>query len=344
MKNLNENKLLFYSAVQKHDKQINQEFVKILSNDVNWQYLISNSKYLGTASGFLKRIEDSEIIIPKNIENKFKNIAEQELYHSASMLSLFNDVSSVLHKNDIKFIPLKGSDKRVKRGEFNFSNMMTDIDILVRLEDVEKTADALINNGYKYHGCFSGAHINFFTDEEPPRFIEVHWDLINRASYVQKLIFNPSIDNVWKRCIKQNDEYYLSWEDLLMYLSAHCIKEYFHKPKWLADIAWILDSISSDHDIKIGSLKEVCMEWRTEHALLIIATALDYYINGNYSKMLNTCISKKPDLLKKYIAKSVIDYKKLISLRGYIYAASSDSLNNTLKISFKYLLSKKSLF
>jgi len=341
MKNFNENKLLFYSAVQKHDDYINPMFVEILLKDFDWFYFIGKAKYLGVASGFLKRIKDSEIKLKPNIENILKKTAEQELYKSASMLSLYNDVSSILHKNRIEFIPLKGADKRIKRGEFNFSNMMTDIDILVRIGDVEKTADVLIDNGYKYQGCFSGAHINFYTNEDPPRFIEVHWDLINRASSIQKLIFDTSMDNIWKRCIRDDQECYLSWEDLLMYLTAHCIKEYFHKPKWLADIVWILDEMAEVTDIEMNHLKEICDEWKTGNALLLISSALDYYIKSNYCKFLNTLFTKKPGFLINYTSKRVIDYDELISIRGFIYSASSGSFKDILKISFNYFLKNK---
>lgn len=330
MNYFNENKLLFYSAIQGHDLFIKQQFETILSKRIDWSYFIGKARYLGVTGCFIRRIGDSDYGIGKKVIEFLKGISDHEINISASMLSLYKEVSALLSRNGIEHIPLKGCDKRIKRGDLNFFNMMTDIDILVRTNEIEKTGAVLSDNGYNYQGCFSGAHMNFYTSETTPRFIEIHWDVVNRSSSFQKALFLPSVENIWERSLPEDKHRILCWGDMLMHLTAHSIKEYFHKPKWLADIAWLLDTCPPETDFK--EITAINKEWNTSKGLGVVTAILDKYLDNSYMEKAFSFGAKKPNWLKQRLAERMIDYQNLISLRGYVYMACADSNLDLFKI------------
>ena len=207
---------------------------------------------------------------------------------------------------------------------------MEDIDILVKISDVEDVGRVLEENGYHYQGTFSGSHMNFFTDEEEPHLIEIHWDLINRTNPIHSRLFQPSVNAIWERSIAMCGESLLSPEDLLSYLTAHGVKEYFHKPKWLTDTAWIIENCSNMMDP--ATSKNVINEWGTSRALGIIACALKYLLCDSTFNTVWDLGAIKPGLTGRCLAGRLVRYEKLRNLRPLIFAASAASFPRALTV------------
>ena len=329
MKYYSENLLLFFAAIQGHDEFIRQRTDEIIRGDIDWEYLQQNAAALGIAGGLIDRLLQAEKA-DNDFISQMRKIMKHEIQKTVSMLSLYKEISSLFKKYGFSFIPLKGCDSRIAKGARNVFNVMEDIDILVKISDVEDIGNVLEENGYYYQGSFSGSHMNFFTDEAMPRLIEIHWDLINRASPVNSRLFQPSIDAVWERSIILCDISHLSTEDLLSYLVAHSVKEYFHKPKWLADIAWVIENFSSKIDP--AHTKIIMTEWGTSKALGIISSALKALLDDSDFDVVWDLGALRPGLIGSFVAKRVVCYHNLRMLRPLIFMSSADTLHRTFSV------------
>ena len=317
-----ENLLLFYSALPETTELIDAAVDSILREKLDWDYLFRAAEQFGETAGLaglLRRHEGvADIII-----GRLDRIACREKLATDSMLSLFDEVSLILSEGEFDFIPLKGCDPRIAEGSRRLCNAMTDIDILVRLGDTGAVGMLLEERGFIYQGLLSGAHMNFFTDETEPRFIEIHWDLINRYNPLHRALFFPDIDAVWERSAILNGVRLLSEEDLLAYLTAHAVKEYFNSPKWLSDIAWIVGNRLGLVDPEV--MNSVSIEWGVSYALGVVAEALDNCLHNAYIEQLMTFGVKKPGVTGRYVARRVLCYDQLRSLRPFLYAAAAGS-------------------
>ena len=213
---------------------------------VHWDELLQEAKSFGVAAGLLELLPENET--PDYFHELLEAASASEIENTESMYELYRDISLLLSQHGFDYIPLKGCDPRIAHGSRRISNTMVDIDILVRETDTDGIGIALEEGGYMYHGDLSGSHMNFFTDEKQPRFIEIHWDLINRNNPLHNKLFTPVLAEIWERSIIVNGERLLSNEDLLSYITAHSVKEYFHKPKWLSDIAWAIENTTDCFD------------------------------------------------------------------------------------------------
>ena len=170
--------------------------------------------------------------------------------------------------------------------------------------------------------------MNFFTNETEPRFIEIHWDLVNRYNPLHRALFSPDMDAIWERSVILNGMRLLSEEDLLAYLTSHAVKEYFNSPKWLSDIAWITGNRLGLVDPEVMS--QVIVEWGVSHALGIVAEALDYCLHNACIEQLMAFGAIRPGVAGRYMAKRLLCYDRLRSLRPVLYAAAAGTPLRTI--------------
>ena len=121
-----------------------------------------------------------------------------------------------------------------------------DLDILVSIDEMEKTEEILVSLGYEADHKFSKVlsdwkwkshHISYLHPQKKIQ-IEVHWKLNSR--FIQE----PSFDELWNR--KKASEltvypiYLLGREDLFFYLSSHGARHAWFRLRWLKDIERLL--------------------------------------------------------------------------------------------------------
>ena len=316
-----ENILLLFSALPGHNEYVIKRIDDILGAGIHWDFLLHGAESFGVATGLLELLSDKET--PAAFYERLKATSVSEIKNAESMYELFLELSSLLSKHGFDYIPLKGCDPRIAHGSRRICNTMIDIDILVRESDTDNIGSVLEENGYIYHGDLSGSHMNFFTDDEQPRFIEIHRDLINRRHPVHNKLFTPVLAGIWERSVIVNGERLLSNEDLLSYITVHAVKEYFHKPKWLCDIAWVIENRSDCIDP--GRMILVLEEWGAARALGFIAGGLDYCLHADYLEKVLAYGAVKPDIFGVYLARRLTCFNRLRKLRPLIFAASANS-------------------
>lgn len=164
---------------------------------------------------------------------KYKIVGEKpsnellELWHKKTILCgikqamLFEHMKSVFvefNNCKIDFLPLKGL---VLKDLYPCKELrtMSDVDILIHKEDIERITEILQKLGYQ-QSQISNIHISFNHKNQLP--VEIHWTLTYEKLFKQTSIFNNS---VWENAI--DTLYYdipiriLSNEDMLLHICIH---------------------------------------------------------------------------------------------------------------------------
>lgn len=99
---------------------------------------------------------------------------------------------------------------------------MSDADILVHKDDVEKVKNLLIDMGYIFLEDHKASHHIALVHHKYP-MVEVHWNLFKRDGFSNELEHYERL--IWKRAIKVNvgkaEVLSLSYEDLALHLCMH---------------------------------------------------------------------------------------------------------------------------
>lgn len=323
-----ENLLLFYASVTGHDGYINGRCRELIGK-ADTDRLVTEAVKLEVAGGLAGRLSDAGCD-RDGVVGRLKEAAVREMRVTASMKSLATSVLGILTDAGIDVIPLKGCDPRISGEARGFFNVMHDIDILVKLKDLEEAARALESKGLRCAGPHSPSHTAFLTDDAVPSLVEIHWDIVNRTNPVHSRLFKVKIEKIWERSIKMCSLSLLSPVDLISYLGAHGVKEYYHKPKWLADLAWSVLSLPGE--VHHHDARGIVTEWGVGSALGIAAAALNDLLPCGQFDAAYEIGAVKPGLLGRFCAMRLVDYGNLRKLRPLLLLASAETLSGKLAV------------
>ena len=164
----------------------------------------------------------------------------------------FQQVTKLLEKEQIKFIPLKGSVLRDLYPE-KWLRTSCDVDILIEKHNLEKATEALIKSGLK-KGEESPHDITFWTQSGSN--IEIHYSLIEDEK-VNNIDF--VLNQVWERTTLHSGYSYwydMSDEMFYFYHIAHMAKHLLFGGcgiKSFIDL-WLLDNMESADSTKRNEL------------------------------------------------------------------------------------------
>ncbi len=336
MKASAEERICFYSAFAERVDCARERIAELLVHDLDREQLISladDCETGGLLYACLSGLGSADAWLLERLRPRFAaDFAKTEI-----MRKIAGDILSLLVKSGFDCMPLKGSDPRIAGGSRSTLNPMTDIDILVKNDQRRAVVDCLVEYGCRFQGVYSESHANLYFDSggADPCFIEIHWDLINRGNPLHSRLFKASIEAVWERAIS-GDTFLMSYEDLVSYSIAHAVKEYFHKPKWLADIAWLIRDESAIRPVEMAS---VISEWSAGAALgMAIAALGQFFPDADYGYMYGAG-AVRSGLLSEYTAGQLASYSRLRQLRPLVFFASATGV--TAKVSLmKGFLSK----
>lgn len=208
--------------------------------------------------------------IPSPVLDALKSYQRKIVVHNTVLYHELENVGLLLNAANIDFIPLKGMMlAEVVYGDISL-RQISDIDLLVRVRDVEACKDLLVGAGWecKSMAGLSGISGDLFRESHPYKFIkgkvviELHQHVHNgMAKYA------ICIDDYWQRSIKSSflkgHAHFLCGTDLLQHLCVH-----FHKHLHSTEI-----KISTCYDIPLvirqygntidwGMLKVTSMKYR----------------------------------------------------------------------------------
>jgi hypothetical protein len=329
VRNSPEHTLLFYASLETRNPYVLGEADRLCRGRLDRGRLAGTAEAYGICGGLLSLLSELGRDFPVD-PGRMRQAAAREAADTAAMLALYEEVAALFGGGGIPFVPLKGCDIRISGGARRTSNPMDDVDVLVRPEDTGRAGEVLTANGYFHQGSGSGAHMNFAVERDAVRFVEVHWDLVNRESLVQRSLFRPDIGAIWGRTITIGGRAHLSHPDLLCHLAVHAIKEYYRRPKWLADIAWI--AMLPERKAGQSSLSETIGEWNASSPLGIAAEALRSLTGEIGYESLFDEGARRSGFAGRFIADRILGYDGLRGMRPLLWIACARTMTERIQV------------
>jgi len=236
----NENRLLLYCTQTEISEANLDQIKKLISLQLNWEKILESASWHGIAPLIyhnLKNLEENKLIPPEVMErlktDHHRNIGKN-LYFYAGLC----DILKAFRENGIKVIVLKGA----ALAQTVYGNIalrpMSDIDLLVKKEDLPYAEKIMFDLGYRFEGdkprewyIENHFHLGYFHPEKTI-LVEVHWH-IGRPSHPSQIAITDTgiIERWWERArtveISGMKTLVLCPDDLLFHLSLHFIKHRF---------------------------------------------------------------------------------------------------------------------
>ena len=193
----------------------------------------------------------------KNEEYKehFKNTQMIALYRFMQSENELSSILSCLDKAQTDYMPLKGAIISEHYPEKHLRTK-SDIDILIKKEDVEKVSDIFISQLGYTKGERNAHDISFFSKNG--YHIELHFSLSEGDDATDKIL-----DDVWNNCYCSNDNphhYYMNDEFFAFYHIVHASKHIINGGCGIKPVIdmWIIKNKIGYDEGKLLSILEKC--------------------------------------------------------------------------------------
>lgn len=230
------------------------EVVKsLITKGIDWECFLSLSIKHGISNFVYNNLLKLKNI-PQDVLEKFRNINNNTIRSNIRLLSETDRLLYILNKAGIDAIVLKGPITSEKI----FGNIgqypSGDIDILVKVDDIDKTRHLLESKGYALNDKGFDEHRDFFLKElyhisltNDKHTVEVHWNLFYRY-------FTAPYEFWWDESMivfSGNRQYrFLSPEKNMLYVSFRLFSKAFYPLRFLIIVAGIIDYYRNEIDWK----------------------------------------------------------------------------------------------
>ncbi len=345
------------SVSQKENKKIIEDLIK---KNLDWNYLLNNSLKFGVSPFFYKNLNYLKKNIPDNIFSKFKL---SYLHSFSSNLKRYNDALPFLKKlneKNIHAILLKGGALAEIIYKDIALRMMTDIDILLEKNQIQKAEEILKKLGFKQITIYESSLTkelklhHQISYKKNNTTIELHWDILS-SHHKFSVNISEFIKNSKKIFIQKVPCFIFSVENLLQHLCVHLdhhinINEF--RLSWLVDIAEIVkfhkNEINWDY-LKENSIKNKIEKPIFENLFLVKKYFNSYVPDIFFSNFENEKSNFENNFLffldnsngKLIVKKNLSYYKKIKNIKSlknklkYIFAISFPG-GNFLKKKYKF--------
>ncbi len=262
----------------------------LIKKNLNWKYIFKTSLCYNLWGHIIETLSDigcpiEDKTLERIHDNKFvhytptiSGIIEKNKF----LLDKFYKTLKILNKENIQIALLKGSNYLINYYGIESPRSMCDIDILIKMEDLDLVSELLCNEEYKliekeldYYKKYH-FHIRFYKDY----LLEVHWSLIQDFSPV-----NVDINGVWDRSVdgQFNDlpVKFLSPEDCIIHSCLHLTAHQFVRLGDYLDIFMILKS----NKVSLDRLIKISRENHLQNILYVVLKRFNDYFSPNISKI-----------------------------------------------------------
>jgi Uncharacterised nucleotidyltransferase len=275
----------------------------------------------------LKDTDTAPDYIKKKLNNAYLHILRNNVAQAEEALKIF----ALLKKNRVKAIPLKG----VVASELIFGDpglyLSTDIDILVRPEDLVGVAGILLGAGYEKDAGISGndlisSHYHLIFQKNK-HYVEVHWNLVKRYFQIPPEFWWEDVHKTGYEGIEITE---LSAERYIMYTVFRLFDHGFRPLKFFVLISEIINRYRDD--IGWGELLTFSRRYKMER-LVLFTLRLVHDVLGTD---IPATVTKKNiigyEVLKKKIISDLFHQVTRPHLRMFLYYSLLDNPMEYAKI------------
>lgn len=291
--------------------EIRQKFSN-LTNE-NWNEFIALSKSHKLSNllmGFLVR-NDLIDFVPSN---QIKELREKNRQNAIQNIYLLQEAEIILKQFRlfaIEVIGLKGVYLLDNIYEDISMRSMSDLDLMLKKEDIPEAIEILKKLGYKLSTYFDIRDKNIDIKHVPPMiknnnlYLEIHWTLLEENEP-----FAIDIDGLWARAVPARiagvDAFALSLEDLILHLCLHLTYQH-HLQNGLSglyDIALVLEQRQSEIDW--NAFVDRAKEWHAERVVALTFHLLEDLMEIKIPPYIY------PHLLQKPVPQNILDQSKML--------------------------------
>ena len=179
-------KLLLECARMGPDTQSRRGFMNLSGESVDWSQFLVRAVEHGTAPNIYLNLRALGGTIPGEVRQSLREMYLWNLSHNARLWSALKEIVEKFNEASLDAIPLKGVFlAQFLHGDIGLRTS-SDIDLLVREDDLPRVRDKLVRMGYE--PC-DRAHSDTFVDSflrhqgffqtapyHPPIYLEIHWN------------------------------------------------------------------------------------------------------------------------------------------------------------------------
>jgi len=192
-------KLLLCCTRSKFDDQARRQILNLLEENIHWENFITQARHHGTAPSTYLHFKQLDNRIPERVKDRLRKMYLWNVAHSLKLWSTLEVILRTFDQANIKAIPLKGIFLAERLHGHIGIRTSSDLDLLVRKEDLPRTRNELARIGYvptrgPYSKEFIGKFLRHqgFSKPDPTHngaYLEIHWNF----------------------CVKGRKEFDMSW-------------------------------------------------------------------------------------------------------------------------------------
>lgn len=234
-----EDLLIRYSARARLKEERSRETEGLLHRDLDWNYIVKEAKDQAVAPLLyhsLSKMENGRDYIPDDILRRLRNLYYRSLANNILLYHRLGRVLGFLREENIKVIVLKGAALAEQVYGNPALRPMSDVDLLVRKEDLPQVDKKLQLLGYSTQENYldrlktsDNSYLNTImmrNTSSPP--LHIHWHLVN--STIPTFIYSSKIEmeRIWQEAIPARvadvQSLVLAPHHLIIHLSEHALK------------------------------------------------------------------------------------------------------------------------
>ncbi|VVB69310.1 putative nucleotidyltransferase [uncultured archaeon] len=222
---------------------------ELLSEGPDWQYLLKAADRHGLLPLLYRTLREAQDQVPPAV---LSDLRRSYLFNSQRNHLLTGELLRLLERFEaegILAIPFKGPVlSQELYGDVAF-RMFTDLDVLVRREDILRAKEILISEGYSPENILteaqervflrSGHHYHFYNQKSV--HLEVHWQ-VSPSIYCFPLTTKDIFSRAARKVIFGKELLTVSPEDLLLVLCEHGARHYWRRLAWIGDLDRLVES------------------------------------------------------------------------------------------------------
>lgn len=207
---------------------VGQTELPLLEENLDWEQIYQISVYhrieniVSYAVEQICKEENRREPIPEEVRKQFQKAKVTGIMRETIQHHEYEKLTKLFEEESIEHILLKGGWLKYDYPSPDM-RFLTDLDILVREEELDRVAVLMEQLGYKE---FSRGSKDDIYQKEPCMTVEIH-----KTSAVGYESLDAYLEGIWERSRKREGyetEYLMTWEDFYLYQTGHMAKHFEH--------------------------------------------------------------------------------------------------------------------
>lgn len=231
-----------------------QRIDELLRQPIDWQHLADAAEHHGVIPRLYEELRSTGKIVPSEALKTIAALYQSNLQRALWLTRELGRVLAHLDRLGIPALPYKGPVLAESVYGDVAARQFSDLDVLVRNRDVQRTTCALLELGYKPDPALTprqlASHLRSgyelsFDSANARHLVELQWQILPRF-YAVDFDMEALFQRARPRRLADISVRSLSPEDLLLVLCVHAAKHAWIQLSWLCDVVQLAKNESMD--------------------------------------------------------------------------------------------------